>query len=236
MTDIAFQVKFAGRVIRVHALSPKLATFCQDFVTDRTPQRSVVITAKDIAWEREHAQQDASYEHLEQLALCRKVSSLLLDCDTLLFHGSCVAVDGKAYIFAAPSGVGKSTHAGLWRDMLGERVVMINDDKPFLKVRDDKVVAHGSPWTGEHHLGTNTHVPLKAICFLSRDTANHLRPLTAEEALPLLLNQVYCPDNDGAMKKVLPLLDKLTSLVELYALGCTREPEAARVAYEGMRK
>ncbi len=59
----------------------------------------------------------------------RKLAESLLEYGVLLFHGSSVAVDGFGYIFAAQSGTGKSTHARLWRELLGERAVMVNDDK-----------------------------------------------------------------------------------------------------------
>lgn len=48
-------------------------------------------------------------------------------------------IDGKAYMFSAPSGTGKSTHAKLWRDCFGDRVTMINDDKPLIKFREDGI-------------------------------------------------------------------------------------------------
>ncbi len=234
MSDIDFQVRFANRIIRVHAFSSKLIDFCEAYLTDEPPQRSLVITGNDLAWEREHTDANASNEHLEQLVLCRKASTLLLDHNTVLFHGSCLAMDGEGYLFTAPSGTGKSTHARMWRTLFGDRVVMINDDKPFLKVNKAKVAAFGSPWTGEHQLGFNARVPLKALCFLSRDTSNHIEPVTVQETLPLLLEQVYKPLNDEALNRVLPLLERLGDRVELYKLGCTMVPEAARVAYEGM--
>lgn len=56
--------------------------------------------------------------------------------NTFLFHGSCVAVDGEGYLFAAKSGVGKSTHARLWRELLGDRAVMFSDDEPLIRVTD----------------------------------------------------------------------------------------------------
>ena len=61
---------------------------------------------------------------METLAVYRKMA----DYDTVLLHGSAIAVDDEGYFFTAKSGTGKSTHARLWREMLGDRAVMINDD------------------------------------------------------------------------------------------------------------
>ena len=44
------------------------------------------------------------------------------------------------------SGTGKSTHARLWRETFGDRAVMVNDDKPLLRITKDGVIAYGTPW------------------------------------------------------------------------------------------
>ena len=78
-------------------------------------------------------------------------------------------MDGEAYIFTAVSGTGKSTHAMLWREVFGERVRMINDDKPLIRITPEgKAVVYGTPWDGKHHLSKNSAFPLKAICWLTR--------------------------------------------------------------------
>ena len=48
-----------------------------------------------------------SDKYLETLALHRKVSEELTKFNTVLFHGSAIAVDGEVYLFTAPSGTGK---------------------------------------------------------------------------------------------------------------------------------
>jgi len=100
------------------------------------PDIFVSTTPEDIAYEREHATEDMVFsdDYFEELAVHRKISTAMVQYDTFLFHGSCVAVDGEGYLFTAPSGTGKSTHARLWREYLGERAVMINDDKPFIRI------------------------------------------------------------------------------------------------------
>ncbi len=87
--------------------------------------------------------------------------------DTVLFHGSALAIDGDGYLFTAKSGTGKSTHTRLWRERFGDRVVMINDDKPLLHIDAGSVIAYGTPWNGKHRLGTNASVPLRADCVFS---------------------------------------------------------------------
>ena len=155
--------------------------------------------------------------------------------DTILFHGSVVAVDGAAYLFTAASGTGKSTHVALWRKLFGERAVMVNDDKPLLHI-GDVVTAYGTPYDGKHKLSNRIAVPLKAICILTRAETNSIVPVTKSEAYPMLLQQVYRPNDVFALQKTLGLIDKMAEKVGLYRLGCNMDIEAAKVAYDGMNK
>lgn len=173
--------------------------------------------------------------YLERLALYRKIAENLLACDVLLFHGSAIAVDGVGYLFTASSGTGKSTHTRLWRQAFGPRAVMINDDKPLLRITGSGVTVYGTPWDGKHHLSKNIGVPLKAVCILERSVGNHIEKIDQKAAWPMLMQQSYRPAGAANLRRTIALIDRLASGVELYRLGCNMEPEAAAVAYEGMR-
>ena len=152
-----------------------------------------------------------------------------------MFHGSAIAVDGVAYLFTAKSGTGKSTHTALWRQVFGERAVMINDDKPLLKLTPEGVLVCGTPWNGKHGLGCNKMVPLKAICILERAEQNAITPMDAADVLPMLMQQSFRTGTTGGTVLLFDILDKLTKRVQLYRLGCNMDPQAAIVAYEGMK-
>ena len=158
----------------------------------------------------------------------------MLDCDTILFHGSVIAVDGIGYLFTAKSGTGKSTHTRLWREMLGERAVMINDDKPLISLSENGIMVYGTPWDGKHRLSTNIGVPLKAVCILERAEENRIVPITKKDAYNMLMQQVYRPTGAEGMMKTLALIDRLAAGVKLYSLGCNISPQAAEIAYRTM--
>jgi hypothetical protein len=61
---------------------------------------------------------------------------------------------------------------------------MINDDKPFLQLRRDRVHVCGSPWNGKHGLDSNVSLPLNGICILSRGQENRIRKVDFEAYLP----------------------------------------------------
>ena len=239
-----FVMQAAGRVVAVSALFESTRRYCEAYLCNGEPDFSVVITQEDVAFEREKAIKEDEMEglpartpanvQLERTALQRKIAEELFAYDTLLFHGSVIAVDGEAYLFTAKSGTGKSTHTRLWRELFGDRAVMVNDDKPFLRVTDEGVMAYGSPWNGKHGLGNNICVPLKAICILERGEQNAIRSIPANEAVPMLLQQSNRPMQAKRLPKYMELLDKLSGKLAFYRLSCTIDPLAAVVAYEAM--
>ena len=236
----------AGKKIEVEPLYSFLEEYCEGYLVSGCKEADLVvkISQADIDFEREKsAAEDAlqgipvrkfSDAYLETLAVYRKIAEWMPTQDTMLFHGSVVAVDGNGYLFAAKSGTGKSTHTRLWRELFKERAQMINDDKPLLNISEDKVVAFGTPWNGKHRLGTNASAPLKGLCVLRRGKENKIRRADSREIYPVLLQQTYRPANAIAMAQTLRLLDLLEKTVPVYVLECNMELEAARVAYEKM--
>lgn len=229
--------KIADRIIEIESIYPRVHEYCKDYVFSGTPEISVSISPSDIDYERERAT-DGLYpdDYLEELAVYRKIASAMVYYGTFLFHGSCVAVDGKGYLFAAPSGVGKSTHTKLWCDLFGSRAVMVNDDKPLICVNEKGVFVYGTPYNGKHRRGNNICVPLKAVCLLSRGEENKIAPVSVAAAYPYLLAQTYRPKDPNALAITMVLLDELTEKVKLYRLSCNMHLDAARISYEGMNE
>ena len=206
-------IRLAERVIRVHAIYDYIKEYCRDYVLFSQRETieewpvdfDVAVTRSDIDFERDKsAAEDRKEcipvrhftdEYLETLAVYRKIAEQLLSYDTILFHGSVIAVDGEGYLFTAKSGTGKSTHARLWRENFGDRAVMVNDDKPLLRITKDGVIAYGTPWDGKHRLSANTSVPLKGICILERATENQIIRLDTKEQLrsayPMIVQQTH---------------------------------------------
>jgi len=236
--------KIADHVIEITSLYQEVRRLCGEYASEEAADFSVRISQADIAYERKRSASEDQKEgrpvrnypdsYLETLAVYRKIARKMTDFDTILFHGSVVAVDGVGYLFTAKSGTGKSTHTRLWRELFGERAVMVNDDKPLLRITPDGVTVFGTPWGGKHRLSTNTSVPLKAVCILERGAENRIVPITKREAYPMLMQQSFRPDDADALMKTMMLVDRLGSLVPLYRLQCNMEPEAARTAYLGM--
>ena len=210
---------------------------CKDYVSEQEPMFSLEITSEDLAAERARAEHpDASDDYLESLACYRKFCSLAVLERVLLFHCSAVSVDGVAYLFAAPSGTGKSTHTALWRRVLGERAVMVNDDKPLIRLSPEQISVYGTPWDGKHRLSNRISVPVGGICFLSRSAQNHIERLSPNDALPCLLGQTFRPDSEAGTAQMLQLLIELAGRVPMWSMGCNISEEAAWLAFSTMSK
>lgn len=225
----------AGFAIGVESLFETTRVYCREYWTDREPEFHVTVNREELVQEQELLNIEADEEglkrrkfpdpFLERSVIQRRVAENLARRDVLLMHGSTVAVDGRAYLFTAPCGTGKSTHTRLWREVFGERAVMVNDDKPFLKLTENGVIACGSPWTGKHGIGTNVCVPLGGICVLSRGKENVIRPAVPEQVLDFLRSQCFPPQG----------LEKLLARVSIWEMECTRDPGAAVTAFETMK-
>ena len=239
-----FKMKIAGSVAAVDSLFDSTPHYLKAYLTEDAPDFSVTVNESDLRFEQAELDKEALEEgfrrreftdpFLERAAIQRAFAEFLFDRDTLLLHGSTVAVDGRAYLFAAKSGTGKSTHTRLWRQAFGQRAVMINDDKPFLHLTDTGVIAFGSPWSGKHGLDTNISAPLGGICILERGPENIIRPLSPEEALPRLRKETYIPMDAEKYPKFQTLVEKLARQVPLWHMTCTKDPQAAQVAFNAM--
>lgn len=242
------KILLCNTLFQINPLHSYITQYCKDYLYegDRTIEFTIATTTDDIAYEREKSRQEDIKEgiairkfsdaYLETIAVYRKICKCLLEKDILLFHGSVISVDGIGYLFTAKSGTGKSTHTKYWREYFKDRAVMINDDKPLLEIKENKVYAYGTPWDGKHRLSTNTCVPLKAICILQRGDTNIISKIDKIDAYTMLLQQVNRPIGDvSAMNKTLELIDALSNCVEFYSLHCTMDITAAKVAYEGMK-
>lgn len=221
--------------------------FCRDYLAEfDTPDVRISVLFEDILAERDKyrrdcrkngtAEKNLTPNYFETLALYRKICDALIPHGVMLFHGSALAVDGECFIFTAKSGVGKSTHARLYRELFGERVEVVNDDKPLIRLAGNVAYAYGTPWNGKHKLSSNIRRPIRAICLISRADENNIREVSKKDALAEIFSQTHKPRDGELLGKTVALVDALCDRARLYRLECNTEPDAARISYEAMRR
>lgn len=224
---------------RIAGLTVNMATF--GFAYDRSrPYQIEYVAEPDITVESDWRALQERHPGVHEL-FCEYTSTgmdfykKILAFDGMLLHSSAIIMDGKAYLFSADSGTGKSTHTSLYRRYYGdERVRILNDDKPAIRLEEGTFYAYGTPWSGKTDLNLNLRAPLAGICLLERGEKNEIAPMPARKALFRLLQQTCRFEDEEKMDKVLYLMDMLLQTTPVWSMTCNMEPEAARVSYEAM--
>ena len=171
-------------------------------------------------------------ELIQYLATGAMFAQKLLDFDGTFLHSSAIVLNGKAYLFSAPSGTGKSTHTEKWCRLYGARY--LNDDKPALRCVDGVWMAYGTPWSGKYDLSSNEGVPIGGVAVLRRGEENSIVPLSPAQALPWVMGQSSYRLDREDMDKQLALLDRFLRQVPIWQLCCRNEDAAAQVSHDAM--
>ncbi len=152
------------------------------------------------------------------------LAQLLLKQNAFFLHSSYIDIGGKAVLFSAPCGTGKSTQAALWEKHRSAEV--INGDKAGILV-ENGVYACGVPFCGTSGICKNKNLPLGAIVLLSQSPENRIRRLTGIEALQSVLQNIYLDlIAPNEQKAVIDLLIELLKAVPVYSFGCTPDENA----------
>lgn len=211
------------------------------FITDSLPDFVVHVTEKDIMDDLTKLGGEKFRDRVTNLAIHRKIAEWLPLHGAFLLHSACFDVDGVGVAFAAHSGTGKTTHMLLWQQLLGDKMTVVNGDKPIVRFFEDEPetpYAYGTPWCGKERLGCNMRTPLKHICFIARSDKNSCEPMEKADAVNLIFNQVYMPKDPAAMMNTMQLIDRLLSCCKLWKIRCNMEPNAAETSFNaifGMR-
>lgn len=230
------KAKIADLIFQIDTDTPYLLKLCRDYIISDTAEADIYIP-NDRNYEKELASSPNCPEYmLESLHIYRSICTEITKHGGMLMHASAVVLDGAAYLFAAPSGTGKSTHTRLWCEYFSpERVYIINDDKPIIR-KTDKFRVYGTPWSGKNRINRNTSAEIAGICLLKRGLENEIRQIKFSDAVAPLMSQLYRCSDAEYTNNMLTLLDELVSTHPLYELHCNISPEAVKVAYEGMNK
>ncbi|MBO7761328.1 MAG: hypothetical protein J6T24_00865 [Clostridia bacterium] len=213
---------------------PHFAEVFAAYRTDLAPALTVSVTEGELTAE---AKRNPALPPpaLELRALYRKFIATLPAYGGFFLHAAFFTVDGYGIAVCAKSGVGKSTHVALWRDLFSERVRIINGDKPLIRRREDGLfLGYGTPMAGKEGWQENTAAPVRAVLFLARAEEDRVSPLTATEAFPLLLSALPPAERSEDLSALLPLTSEFLSSVRLFRAEVTPRLPAAALAYRAI--
>lgn len=228
-----FTVRFSGLDIGIETQYEFMRAFCRDYVTEGRPCFTVRTDDAAVRRQMAMAEEPTTPEYAEALQLYREIAERLPLYDRAVFHGAAIEYGGKAYLFTGPSGIGKTTHISLWRQYLGQRVQIINGDKPILRKETSGITACGTPYAGKEGWHRNASAPLAGICLLSQSKENTVDLLRPEEVFSWLYQQIYKPKGEAALVKTIEIVRHLSAL-PCWALGCNISEEAVKTAFEAL--
>ena len=225
-------IRLAGVNVGIESnydLTPRL----EGWITDAAPDFTVTVDPHEL--KGENRGRGLAPDYLDFICAYRHIAERMPAYGAFVCHGSVVAMDGRAYLFTAPSGTGKTTHTQLWLRRFGDRAWILNGDKPIFRRTDEGFLACGTPWRGKEDYGVNAELPVQGICFLGRGEENRIEPGSAADMMRFLSKQIYFPKQARRMGMLLELLDEFCTTVPIWALRCNMDLEAAEVSYEAMR-
>ncbi len=206
-----------------------------DFNCDDVNADCVIeLDQQDVEEEKTFTKLNVSLGHIKRTAVLRKFAEWLPLHNAFVLHSACFDVGGVGIAFAAHSGTGKTTHMNLWQQLLGDKMTIVNGDKPIIRFFDDAPeipYAYGTPWNGKEKLGCNMRTHLKHICFIERSETNYVEKVDKDAISDRLIKQVYMPKDTFAIMSTMMLVDRLLSCCDFWVIHCNMEPEAAEVAY-----
>jgi len=120
----------------------------------------------------------------------------LADHGSFLMHAGSVIRNGRAYLFAGVSGVGKTTITR----MAPADATLLTDEISYVRKEAGGYVAHGTPFAGElAESGKNVKAPLATIFLLKQGLEHRIEAVPREEAVREVLRSVLFFAEDAAL-------------------------------------
>lgn len=229
--NIMFTVRLAELNIAIKNKYEYVKELCNGYIVEDESDFYVEVSDAEIEDERKSPHDDAAY--LEALAIYRKIATRIIDFNGFLMHAAVISVDNNGIAFLAKSGTGKTTHLNLWQQLLGDKVTVINGDKPLLRFVDGRLYAYGTPWSGKEALNTNAKTELKNVCFISRAPVNECVAITDKDTiLEKLFSQLFLPKTPHGLKYTLDFFGIIMRECSFYSIKCNTDITAAITAYQ----
>lgn len=148
-----------------------------------------------------------------------------LEFDAVVLHSSYILVDGKAILFSAPSGTGKSTQAQLWEKYRGAEI--INGDRTLIRKTENGFTAGGIYYSGTSGICRNVTAPLRAIVLLGQSGQSTVEKCGGAEAFRRLFRQcAYTSDFENDPAVVTDILVNAVNNVDIVKLDCLPDESA----------
>lgn len=180
----------------------------------------------------------SSMEFSEYNCLRDETANYMTEIGRVMFHGVAFQYGTGVYILTAPSGTGKSTQYRNLYTLYGERIQIINGDKPLLGPGEkEEIIVYPSPWNGKENWSGSIHGPLRAVILLEQAKENILTILDKKEAVvPILQQCLYTAPNGKSVHTVFRMTDSILNGVPLYHFFNRGNLASSEVLFDCIRK
>lgn len=229
-----FTVRLCGLDVQIDNRYSHVERLCRDYmVPTAAPLFRVRVTEAEVETYRAACGHPLTASEAESALLYRAICGRLPAYDALLLHAAAFRMDGRGFAVSAARGVGKTTHLRAWKEIAGDRLTVINGDKPLLRRSSDgHWRVYGTPWCGKEGEQTNISCPLTAICFLERGQVNTVTPSLPEDTAAGLLTATILPPSPAERDCMADLVGRLAREVPAYRVTCLPDRTAAETVCE----
>ena len=161
--------------------------------------------------------------YLEELSIYRQICYQFIRFDAFVLHSAVIAINGEGVAFVGKHGAGKSTRVNLWKKDFKDSLVVVNGDKPIIRLIEDTLYACGTPWNGKENLDCNCMVPLKTLFFVERGPQVKIQRLHTVEISQRIFEHLLIPENGKDLNRLIGLINILIEQIPCYLLNCSIE-------------
>lgn len=160
-----------------------------------------------------------------------KAAVLLPEKSQFILHAAYIVHEGKAILFSAPSGTGKSTQARYWE--MYRNAEIVNEDRVIITCEDGIYYANGCWAMGKSHTCKNIKVPIRAVILLEQGKENKIKKLHAIEKYQKIVIQCSFDDKEKEQCNLITnmVLDMIEN-VPIIGYACVNDSSSV----EGLEK
>lgn len=185
-------------------------------------------------WERLNGSFDTFAEYS---AFTVPVSDALLKTGRCIIHAAAFRFEDRAYLIAAPSGVGKSTQVRTLMELYPDEIAVISGDRPVLEATEDGIMVHPSPWNGKEGWCGAEAAPLAAIILLERGDENSIRAIPSKNGVVRVFTSLFMDaESEDGILRAASFTDTVLKHTPVWEYVNAGVPDSSRMLYEKVLK
>ena len=167
-----------------------------------------------------------------------RASDHLLLFDKCVFHAASIIWKGKAFLFTAPSGVGKTTQLRNWQQLYPDETEIINGDKPIISIEREEVWVYSSPWKGKERIGNDSlSAQLGGIIILEQGIENIIKRLNPSQSVSQILRRFLCTvESEDIIRLMCGIEERIISSIPIWKMNNTGDLNSTKMLHDFLQE